>query len=463
MIYFKYYFEAFLSFASVYFFSVNTFYAILFFLALFSIRKRTRLKPLLKQMNTLGFSPPVTIVVPAYNEQLSIVQSVKSLFRLRYGQLEVVVINDGSKDNTLELLKTSCMLVPDETVRLSNISSSSVRGTYRSQIHPNLIVIDKENSGKADSLNVGMDYASNDLICAVDSDSVLDDEALLAIAVPFIEDPKTIASGGTIQIANGSTIRNSRVLDTKMPGSWIERVQIVEYIRSFFCGRVGLDSLNSTLVISGAFGIFKKEAVQAVDGYKTSSLGEDMDLVVRLHRHYRENDKQYSIVFLPDPVCYTEAPSDLKTLFKQRKRWQVGLLQSLYQNKDMMLNRRYGIIGMFAFPYNFVVDVLGPLIEVVAYLTLILGACFGLISTAHIVQFTLVSLLYGMIISVGAVVIGELYYHRYNRLRDILLLLAATVVENLGYRQLNSLWRIRAFWDFVRGDTRWGRMERKGF
>lgn len=452
-----------LSFASVYFFSINTFYAVLFVLALLSIRRRAKLRPLVKQMNTLGFAPPVTIVVPAYNEQLSIVQSVKALFRLRYSQLEVVVVNDGSKDNTLELLKQSCMLVPDDTVRLSNISASTVRGTYRSQIHPNLIVIDKENSGKADSLNVGIDYASNDLICAVDSDSVLDDEALLAIAVPFIEDPLTVASGGTIQIANGSTIKNSRVLQTEMPKLWIERVQIVEYIRSFFCGRVGLDSLRSTLVISGAFGIFKKEAIVAVGGYKISSLGEDMDLVVRLHRYHRENKIPYSIVFLPDPVCWTEAPSDVKTLYKQRKRWQVGLLQSLYQNKEMMFNGRYGVIGLFAFPYNFIVDVCGPLIEVSAYLMLVLGIALGVLDPGQILQFMLVSLLYGMVISIGAVVIGELYYHRYKNLRCIMLLLASTVVENLGYRQLNSLWRVRAFVDFFKGDTRWGAMERKGF
>lgn len=454
--------ETYLSIASVYFFGVNTLYAVLFVLALYSIRKRARLRPLLRQMNTLGFAPPVTIVVPAYNEELSIVQSVKALFRLRYGQLEVIVINDGSKDKTLELLKTSCMLVADETVRLSHISKSNVRGTYRSQIHPNLIVIDKENSGKADSLNVGIDYASNDLICAVDSDSVLDDEALLAIAVPFIEDPLTIASGGTIQIANGSTIKNSRILDTAMPSKWIERVQIVEYIRSFFCGRVGLDALNSTLVISGAFGIFKKEAISAVGGYKISSLGEDMDLVVRMHRYFREKKTPYSIVFLPDPVCWTECPSDMKTLFKQRKRWQVGLLQSLYQNKDMMMNSRYGIIGYFAFPYNFIVDVVGPFVEVSAYLCLIISAIFGLVSPTHIALFSLVSLLYGVVISIGAVVIGEMYYHRYKSLRDIMVLVGATLVENLGYRQLHSLWRLRAFWDFLKGDVKWGSMARKG-
>lgn len=448
--------------AGLYFFIVNSFYAVIFVLALISMRQRKELRPLLRQMNRLAFSPPVSVIVPAFNEEKSIVQSINSLLRLHYNQLEVVVVNDGSKDDTLELLKKSQLLVAEDIPRLSMISNSQIRGIYRSKIHANLIVIDKENSGKADSLNLGMDYSSNELICAVDSDSILDDEALLAIATPFVENPLTIASGGTIQIANGSRIRNSRVEATEMPNTWIERVQIVEYIRSFFCGRVGLDMLRSTLVISGAFGIFKKEAMVAVGGYKTANLGEDMDLVVRMHRYYRQEKLDYSIVFLPDPVCWTECPSDWKTLYKQRKRWQVGLLQSLHQNRDMMFNHKFGTIGMFAFPYNFMVDVLGPVIDILAFLTIVFGLAFGILSTEQVILFTIVSFLYGTVISIGAVVIGELHYRRYQTLRDIFLLVASTVVENFGYRQINSIWRVRAFYDFFRGGTSWGSMKRKG-
>lgn len=452
-----------LKFIAVYFLSINTFYIVLFALALLSIKRRASIKPLLGQEKSYGFSPPVSIIVPAYNEEKSIVDSVHSLLRLKYGQIEVVVINDGSKDGTFEAMKKACLLQPDEVVRMSNLSKNNVRGIYRSQIHPNLILIDKANSGKADSLNIGMDYCSHDLVCAVDSDSVLDDDALLAISMPFIENPHTIASGGTIQLANGSTIKNSRVIDSQMPDRWLERVQIVEYIRSFFCGRVGLDMMNATLVISGAFGIFRKEAVIAVNGYQTTSLGEDMDLVVRMHRKYRDMGKKYSIVFLPDPVCWTEAPSDLKTLEKQRRRWQVGLLQCLYYNRDMMLNPRYGIIGMFAFPYNFIVDIAGPFIEFSAYIVIALGLILGVVHYDQIMTLLIASLLYGMLISVGAVVIGELYYHRYTRMRCIALLVFSTVFENFGYRQINSFWRIRALYDHLKGNHTWGDMKRKGF
>ncbi|KYG65547.1 hypothetical protein AZI86_00255 [Bdellovibrio bacteriovorus] len=452
-----------LEMVAIYFFAINSFYIVLFALALVSIRRRSNIKPLLGQGNSYGFSPPVSIIVPAYNEEKSIVDSVHSLLRLKYGQIEVVVINDGSKDNTLEVMKKACLLLPDEVVRMSHLSKNNVRGVYRSQIHPNLILIDKANSGKADSLNIGIDYCSHDLVCAVDSDSVLDDDALLSISMPFIENPSTIASGGTIQLANGSTFKNSRVVDNQMPGRWLERVQIVEYIRSFFCGRVGLDMMSATLVISGAFGIFRKEAVIAVQGYKTNSLGEDMDLVVRMHRKYREMKKKYSIVFLPDPVCWTEAPSDIKTLEKQRRRWQVGLLQCLYYNRDMMLNPRYGVIGMFAFPYNFIVDILGPFIEFSAYVFIALGLILGYVHYQHIMTLVVASLLYGMLISVGAVVIGELYYHRYTRVRDIALLVFSTVLENFGYRQMNSFWRIRALVDHLKGNHSWGDMKRKGF
>jgi cellulose synthase/poly-beta-1,6-N-acetylglucosamine synthase-like glycosyltransferase len=281
--------------------------------------------------------------------------------------------------------------------------------------------------------------------------------------MPFIENPKTIASGGTIQLANGSTFKNSRLVENQMPSGWLERVQIVEYIRSFFCGRVGLDMMNSTLVISGAFGIFRKEAVVAVNGYQTNSLGEDMDLVVRMHRKYRDMGKDYDIVFLPDPVCWTEAPSDLKTLEKQRRRWQVGLLQCLFHNKDMMLNPRYGMIGLFAFPYNFIVDVVGPFIEFSAYFCIIVGLIMGTVNYEQIMTLVVASLLYGMLISVGAVVIGELYYNRYTRVRDIATLVFSTIFENLGYRQINSFWRMRALVDHLRGNHTWGEMKRTGF
>jgi cellulose synthase/poly-beta-1,6-N-acetylglucosamine synthase-like glycosyltransferase len=455
--------EWYLKVVAYYFLTVNSFYILLFMLALISIRRREVIKPLLGDGRSYGFSPPVSIIVPAYNEEKSIVDSVHSLLRLKYGQLEVVVVNDGSKDGTFEVMKKICLLEPDEVVRMSDLGRAPVRGIYRSKIHPNLILIDKPNSGKADSLNVAIDYCSHDLVCAVDSDSVLNDDALLAISMPFTENPHTIASGGTIQLANGSTFKNSRPIDNKMPDTWLERVQIVEYIRSFFCGRVGLDVLGSTLVISGAFGIFRKDAVVAVHGYQADSMGEDMDLVVRMHRRYRDMGKKYSICFLPDPVCWTEAPSDLKTLQRQRRRWQVGLLQSLYENRRMMFNPKYGVIGMFAFPYNFIVDILGPFIELSAYVAITLGIMFGLVESDRIMTLMIASLLYGMLISVGAVVIGELYYHRYTRLRDISLLVVSTVFENFGYRQINSYWRMKALWDQLKGKGHsWGEMKRTG-
>ncbi|UYL09426.1 glycosyltransferase [Bdellovibrio sp. SKB1291214] len=455
--------EWYLRVVAYYFLTINSFYIFLFMLALISIRRREIIKPLLGDGKSYGFSPPVSIIVPAYNEEKSIVDSVHSLLRLKYGQIEVVVVNDGSKDGTFEVMKKICLLEPDEVVRMSDLGRAPVRGIYRSKIHPNLILIDKPNSGKADSLNVAIDYCSHDLVCAVDSDSVLNDDALLAISMPFTENPHTIASGGTIQLANGSTFKNSRPVDNRMPDGWLERVQIVEYIRSFFCGRVGLDVLGSTLVISGAFGIFRKDAVVAVRGYQADSMGEDMDLVVRMHRKYRDMNKKYSICFLPDPVCWTEAPSDLKTLQRQRRRWQVGLLQSLYENRRMMFNPKYGVIGMFAFPYNFIVDILGPFIELSAYIAITLGIMFGLVESDRIFTLVIASILYGMLISVGAVVIGELYYHRYTRLRDIGLLVVSTIFENFGYRQINSYWRMKALIDHFKGNHSWGEMKRTGF
>lgn len=458
----------FFAFSIFYYLAVNTTYLVLLIAAFFSIRRHKRAVELIEslKLRSPAFAPPVSIIAPAYNESLTIVDSVRSFLLLTYPKYEIIVVNDGSLDSTLEKLIEAFQLDPARIPYDDKLSTTPIRGVYRSQLHENLVVIDKKNGGKADALNVGIGFASHDLFCAVDSDSVLEADALFHVAVPFIEDPRrTIAVGGTIRVANGCSIRHSRVESVGLPRNPIALIQVVEYIRAFLCGRVGWNSFNSTLVISGAFGMFNKQAVREAGGYLEGSIGEDMELIVRLHRLMRAKRKrsEYAIVYIPDPVCWTEAPSTLGTLYRQRNRWQRGLADTLSKNLSLLFNPRFGALGLFAMPYFFFVELLGPLVEVFSYLAIVTAWSLGILDQELLALFFLVGVLYGAMMSVASLVLEERYFARYPRLRDIALLMIVGVLESFGWRQLNAVWRLAGLFDFLRGKKGWGQMARIGF
>ncbi len=407
---------------------------------------------------------PVSIIAPAFNEELVIDESVKSLLMLEYPKFEVIVVNDGSKDNTLEKLKTVFNLHPIPADIEERVPCKQILGIYRSPDNPNLVVIDKINGGKADAQNAGINISRYPLICIIDSDSLIEGSALLRVTKPFLEGSgKTVAVGGIIRVANGCTIEAGRVVRVGLSHAWLPLTQTVEYLRAFLFGRSGWSALNSLLIISGAFGIFRKDVVIAIGGYRQGSLGEDMELVVRMHRYLREQRQEYEMHFLPDPVCWTEVPESLQTLGRQRNRWQRGLIDSLRIHRRMMLNPRYGTIGMVAFPYFVFFEMLAPVIEMSGYIIIPVSFALGMVDLLFFTLFLTVAVLVGVILSIGTVVLEELFYRRYPKTSDIARLLAAAFLENFGYRQLTLWWRLKGTWDYFSGKTAWGRMERKGF
>ncbi len=449
-----------------YYFAVNSIYLILLLIAIFSIRKQMKSRLLIDSMKHRFsvFAPGISVLAPAYNEEATISESIKSFLMLDYPNYEVIVINDGSKDRTLQRLKETFLLEPDSFFYDGRLSKTLILGTYRSKLHPNLIVIDKENGGKADALNVGIGFSQLDIFCTVDSDSLLETDALSRIVVPFIEDPlRTIASGGTIRIANGSIIKHGRVQTPQLPRTFLPLIQVIEYTRAFLCGRIGWNAFNATLVISGAFGLFSKQAIQKIGGYLEGSVGEDMELVVRIHRHYRDRDEDYRVVFVPDPVCWTEAPENLSTLRRQRNRWQRGLADTLFKNNDMLLNPRYGFLGLFAIPYFFFVELLGPLIELLSYAALIIGSLLGVLERETLILYFVAGIFYGILMNIAALVMSEIYFPKYPQVRQFLKLLSISFLEAFGYRQLNLIWRLEGLYDYWRGNKAWGKMQRKGF
>lgn len=407
---------------------------------------------------------PIAIIVPAYNEEATIVETVNAMRLLQYGEYQIVVVDDGSRDATLERLKQAFALEPvNRPIRLS-IPCRPIRALYTSRQAPNLMVLAKENGGKADALNAGINVARYPLFCAVDADAILEEDALLRVVKPFMERPQeTVAAAGIVRVVNGCKVRAGRVVDVGAPSSSLALFQVVEYLRAFLASRTAWSRLGALFIISGAFGLFKKQAVVDAGGYRADTVGEDLDLVLRLHREMRAQGRKYRIVFIPDPVVWTEVPESLSQLYSQRNRWQRGLLECLWHHRTMVGNPRYGPLGVLAMPYNLVFEALGPLVECSGYLAMLLAAVMGLLNVRYFLLFTLLAFAYGIFLSVSAVFLDELRLKRYPRPRDIANLLLFTVLENLGYRQMQAFWRVKATMDYLAKRSHWGEMKRKGY
>jgi cellulose synthase/poly-beta-1,6-N-acetylglucosamine synthase-like glycosyltransferase len=324
-------------------------------------------------------------------------------------------------------------------------------------------VIDKANGGKADALNTGLNFCRTPLFCAMDADSMLEREALVRLARAFIEDVRMVAAGGIIRIANGCLVQDGEVKEVRLPSNYLAGFQVMEYLRAFFVGRVGWEAMNSTLVISGAFGMFRRAAVVEVGGFDTTTVGEDMELVVRLHRLFRERGEEYRIGFIPDPVAWTEAPETLQQLGRQRDRWQRGLIETLTRHVRMLFNPSYGRIGALAYPYYFFFEMLGPILELMGYISFVFLIANGSISGPHIAAFLSLAVVFGLVLSISAVLLEEMTFRRYARKRDLLHLFRLAILENFGYRQLIFYWRFRGIISKFRKSAGWGEMKRKGF
>jgi cellulose synthase/poly-beta-1,6-N-acetylglucosamine synthase-like glycosyltransferase len=409
-------------------------------------------------------APPITLLAPAHNEEKSIRVAIRNLLELDYPELEVIVINDGSKDRTLQELQDEFNLRPVRLVYVKEVASAEIRGFYRSDVDPRLLVIDKEAGGsKADAVNAGLNAATSPYVCIVDSDSVLERDSLLRIMIPVLADPKLVVGvGGIIRILNGSEIQGGQLLRVRLPRKSIEVIQVIEYLRAFLIGREAWAQGNMMMIISGAFGLFRTDLVRAVGGYRAKAIGEDFDLVARLHRHLLEKGVEYRIQFVPDPVCWTEAPSDLKSLGRQRARWQKGLLDTLLSNIDMLFRPRYGRIGAVALPYLWIFELLAPVIELGGFVTIFLAATLGVLSRDFFVQFMIFGYAFATVISMGAVLQEELTYKRYNDWQDVVRLVTYCFLEHFPYRQLHMVWRLQGLWQYMRGDMSWKPLERKG-
>ena len=408
-------------------------------------------------------SPAVSVLMPAHNEAVNIVVSVRGVLNLNYPAFQVIVVNDGSTDGTLEALRSAFSLVATERVIATTLPTRPIRAVYRSLTVPGLTVIDKENGGKADALNAGINASRMPYVCSVDADIILEEDALLRVMRPVVDDPaRVVAVGGIVRVANGCRLKNARVDRALLPRAPLPMFQVVEYLRAFLGGRTGFSSLNGLLIISGAFGVFSKKWALAAGGYRTDTVGEDMELVLSMHRLLREMKVDYRVVFVADPVCWTEVPSSVGVLGRQRRRWQRGLMEALRLHRTMLFNPRYGLLGWVSYPFFYFFEGWGPLVEALGFASVLISWRLGWTDSAFAVAFLTLSVILGMIISLCAVLLEEFSFHKYSRWSDLARLASYALIENVGYRQMNTVFRCLGLWDFLRRRKGWGEMTRVG-
>ncbi|MFN8110637.1 MAG: glycosyltransferase family 2 protein [Thermoleophilia bacterium] len=407
-------------------------------------------------------APRVSVLMPAYGEEASIVGSVTAVLSLSYPNLEVVVVNDGSKDRTLQALLDHFAMSAVHPAYEPLVSHAEVIGMYRSAREARLVVVDKRNGGKADALNCALNIADGQLVCAIDADTLVDHDSLQHLVAPFIANPEMVATGGTVRLVNDAQVKGSRVVASRVPRGLLAGAQVVEYLRAFLVGRLGWNPLGGNLLISGAFGVFQRSALTEIGGYEHGSVGEDMELVVRLRRRGYENKRPVPVLFSPDPVAWTEAPESLRTLARQRNRWYRGLCDVLVRHRRMLFNPRYRSAGLLSMPYYLMVEALAPVMEAVGLLLLVAGLLGGWI---HPHELKIVGAAYALAASaaVAVLIFDDLAFRSYPGFSARLRLAGLSLFEQIVFHPLTVAWRLWGLKHFIEGRQEWGAMVRQGF
>ena len=443
-------------------------YLLLAVISLFALNaylKKARLVDYKYILNS-PFAPGISLLAPAYNEELTIIDNVKSLLSIMYNNLEVIIINDGSKDQTLQKLIDGFDLVQVNYHVHYDLKTKPVNHVYKSRnkAFKKLTVIDKKNGGKADALNTGINISSKPLIACIDVDCIIERDALLKLVRPFMESTvPVIATGGVVRIANSCKIESGRLQEIRLPENKIARFQTLEYMRAFLLGRMAWGKLDGLLLISGAFGMFRKDIAVKVGGYNTNTVGEDMELVVRMRAYMHEHKLPYQVSYIPEPLCWTEAPSDYTILGRQRNRWTRGTFETLKIHKRMFFNPKYGMMGLISYPFWVFFEWLAPIIELSGLIFMSFLVLTGQLNYSFALTMLLFVYSFSVLFSMTAILAEELTYYQYRRKRDIMHLVITAILEPFLYHPRYVWWAIMGNWDLLKGKKSWGEMSRQGF
>ncbi len=448
--------------------SIATAYVILAVFSLHEMRRYTSRAKVADYKSILAspLAPGVALLAPAYNESLSIIDNVQSLLSIMYNNLEVIIINDGSKDDTLaKLIKAFSLVMVPYDVRY-DIQTKSVRGVYKSKnrAFKKLTVVDKLNGGKADALNVGINISTKPLVACIDVDCIIERDALLKMVKPFLEETsEVIASGGVIRIANSCVVEEGRLLEVRLPEQQIVRFQVLEYLRAFLVGRMAWSSINGLLLISGAFGLFRKDIAISAGGYDHKTVGEDMELVMRMRAWMHKQRRPYKVVYIPEPLCWTEAPASYAVLGRQRNRWTRGTFETLSFHKYMFFNGKYGVMGLVSYPFWLFFEWLAPLIEFSGALFMVILLVAGLVNYPVALSLLFAVYTFSLMISITGLLAEEVSYYQYKRKRDVLKLVLTALIEPIWFHPRVVWWSLKGNIDLIKGKKAWGEMTRQGF
>ncbi len=423
--------------------------------------KRSRHRLWRAVMNS-SLAPQVTVLVPAYNEAVTIRDSLTGILALTYQNLEVVVVNDGSSDETEAVLVNEFDLVEVHNVYQSLLGTQRIVRLYRSRVDPRLVVAHKENGGKADALNACVNLATGSLVCAIDADTIITPDSLQKLVTSFVDDPSVVAAGGSVRLTNGGLVRGPRGLRPSFPRQIWAACQVVEYTRAFLIGRLGWNQLGGNLIVSGAFGVFRRQAVVDAGGYRPGSMGEDMELIVRLRRHGYEQGTPAKVTFDAEPVAWTEGPEGLPELRRQRNRWYRGLLEVLSLHRRMILRPKYGSAGMLALPYFVIVEALAPMVEAIGLLLLVVGLLLGQVSAGHLL-FVGSAYALGLLVSMVVLLLDDAAFGMLTDAKMRFRMVAIVAVEHLVFRPLTIIWRLEGLVFYAQGKGDWGVQVRRGF
>ncbi|MCB0482102.1 MAG: glycosyltransferase [Flavobacteriales bacterium] len=461
--------EFFYNLLYVYSVSIMVSYLALAILSFISVRKYLHKNSFVdyKDILNTNFAPSVSILAPAYNEGATIIENVRSILSIHYSNFEVIIINDGSKDDTLQKCIDEYDMVLVDYAIDPKIETKPIRGIYKSRnkAFGQLLLVDKENGGKSDALNVGLNVATYDYVTCIDVDCVLEQDALLKLMKPFMDEQEreVVATGGVIRIANSCVIEDGRLLEVKVPENYIARSQSLEYIRAFLLGRMAWSLMDGLILISGALGVFNKKIAIEVGGYDHDTVGEDMELVVRMRRFMLEQKRKYTVAFIPDPLCWTECPETWNILGRQRNRWTRGTIETLWKHRGMLFNPKYKMLGSLSYPYWLLFEYLAPLLEAFGLSLFFLLALVGLVNWSFFMLMMFLVFGFSICFSVLSLLIEEITYHNYTRKRDLLALLKVGLIEPLIYHPFIVHSAVMGNIDYFMGRSSWGEMTRKGF
>lgn len=413
------------------------------------------------------FAPEVSLIAPAYNESLTIVDNIKSLLSIQYAKFEIIIVNDGSKDDSMAKVIEHFELEKVPFAFDQPLSCKPIRGVYKSKSrsYKKLTVVDKENGGKADALNAGINVSSSALVACIDVDCIIEQDAILKMVKPFLyqESKEVIATGGVVRIANNCVVEDGRLIETNLPANLLARFQVLEYIRAFLLGRMGWSRINGLLLISGAFGMFRRDIVIAAGGYNHKTVGEDMELVMRMRKWMTNQKRPYRVAYIPDPLCWTEAPSNNKILGRQRNRWARGTWETLRMHKEIFLNPRFGNMGLVSYPFWFFFEWMAPFIEGLGLLYFLFLVITGSVNWYFFALMLGLVYAFAVFVSMLSIFYEEISFFKYLKRRAFFLMVLTAFIEPFLYHPKVVYWSLRGNFDLWKGKSSWGEMSRTGF